>query len=112
MRPPKSLLYASVHPEDADGFDDLFSADERLALNDTGLEVQMMGSHGSGGEGGGPSLGPGIRVHFQGLLHVEVFRQQLTDEFGINADTAKSSISYHHLSKQKEQYSGRTHQGH
>jgi hypothetical protein len=37
-----------VHPEDADGSEDLFSAVERLALNDTGLEVHMTGSHGSG----------------------------------------------------------------
>jgi hypothetical protein len=44
-----------VHPEDADGFEDLFIAVERLALNNTGLEVQMTGSHGSGGKGGGPS---------------------------------------------------------
>jgi hypothetical protein len=62
---------------------------ERLALNDTGLEVQIavVGfQHGSGGDGRGGEggkrwsvLGPGIRVHFQGLLHVKVFRHQLTD---------------------------------
>ena len=73
----KSVLYASVHPIEADAFDELVSAVDRLALNDTGLEVQMTSSVGEGdGSGGGPFLGPGLKVGFQGLLHVEVFRQR------------------------------------
>lgn len=90
----KSVLYASVHPEEADGFEDLFNAVERLALNDTGLEVQRTSAQGDGGEGGGPFLGPGLRVGFQGLLHVEVFRQRLSDEFGIEAIVTPPKVKY------------------
>lgn len=90
----KSVLYASVHPEDADGFEDLVNAVERLALNDTGLEVQKTAAYGSGEKGGGPFLGPGLRVGFQGLLHVEVFRQRLSDEHGIHAVVTPPKVPY------------------
>ena len=66
----KSVLYASVHPGDSDGFDDLCSAVDRLALNDTGLEVSRTSASAGGGERGGPFLGPGLRVGFQGILHM------------------------------------------
>jgi elongation factor 4 len=90
----KSVLYASVHPEEADGFEDLCTAIDRLALNDSGLEVSRTSSLGSGGDGGGPFLGPGLRVGFQGLLHVEIFRQRLTDEFGIEAVVTPPKVPY------------------
>ena len=89
----KSVLYASVHPEDTDGFDDLCNAVDRLALNDTGLEVKRTSSIGKG-DGGGPFLGPGLRVGFQGLLHVEVFQQRLRDAFGIDAIVTPPKVSY------------------
>lgn len=89
----KSVLFASVHPHEADGFDELCNAVDRLALNDIGLEVQKTSSIGVG-EGGGPFLGPGLRVGFQGLLHVEVFRQRLLDEFGIDAVVTPPKVPY------------------
>ena len=36
-----SVLFASVHPEDAGKFEELCAAVERLALNDTGLNVSI-----------------------------------------------------------------------
>jgi elongation factor 4 len=91
----KSVLYASVHPDDEDGFEELCEAVERLALNDKGLEVARTADHGStGSEIGGPFLGPGLRVGFQGLLHVEVFRQRLLDEFGIEALVTPPKVPY------------------
>jgi elongation factor 4 len=94
--PSKSVLYASVHPEEEDGFEALSEAVDRLALNDKGLEVARTADVGSSGsEGGGPFLGPGLRVGFQGLLHVEVFRQRLHDEFGIEAVVTPPKVPYH-----------------
>lgn len=89
----KSVMYASVHPEDGDGFEELCQAVDRLALNDTGLEVTRTGSLGSSDKGG-PFLGPGLRVGFQGLLHAEVFRQRLEDEFGIEAIVTPPKVPY------------------
>ena len=92
----KSVLYASVHPEEEDGFEELCDAVDRLAMNDTGLEVARTADLGaSGSESGGPFLGPGLRVGFQGLLHVEVFRQRLLDEFGIEALVTPPKVPYH-----------------
>lgn len=90
--PTKSVLYASVHPSDVDSFEELCNAVDRLALNDTGLEVSKTSSVGTGT--GGPFLGPGLRVGFQGLLHVEVFRQRLQDEFGIDAVVTPPKVPY------------------
>lgn len=87
-----SVLYASVHPMDGDGFDELAAAVDRLALNDTGLEIQR--TAGSQNSGGGAFLGPGLRVGFQGLLHVEVFRQRLLDEFGMEAIVTPPKVPY------------------
>ena len=88
----KSVLYASVHPMEAGGFDELASAVDRLALNDTGLEVQK--TSGASNSDGGPFLGPGLRVGFQGLLHVEVFRQRLLDEFDLEAIVTPPKVPY------------------
>ena len=91
----KSVLYASVHPMDADGFEELCHAVDKLALNDTGLEISQIASlGGSGGDSGGPFLGPGLRVGFQGLLHVEVFRQRLLDEFELDAVVTPPKVPY------------------
>ena len=72
----QSALYASVHPMEGEGFDELQAAVEKLSLNDTGLEIQRTAGSSNNSSGGGPFLGPGLRVGFQGLLHVEVFRQR------------------------------------
>jgi GTP-binding protein LepA len=95
------VLYASVHPQEASGFEELCAAVDRLALNDTGLSVQRTASVGGGSSsstsssaGGSVGLGPGLRVGFQGLLHVEVFRQRLRDEFGIDAVVTPPKVPY------------------
>jgi len=90
----KSVLYASVHPGDSDGFDELVSAVDRLALNDTGLELSRTAALSGGSERGGPFLGPGLKVGFQGILHMEVFRQRLLDEFDIEAIVTPPKVPY------------------
>lgn len=90
-----SALFASVHPVDNEEFDDLCNAVDKLALNDTGLEVhRTSGSSSSSSEVGGPFLGPGLRIGFQGLLHVEVFRQRLMDEFQMDAIVTPPKVPY------------------
>ena len=88
----QSVLFASVHPMEGDGFDEMSAAVNRLALNDTGLEIHQ--TSGSSNNGGGPFLGPGLRVGFQGLLHVEVFRQRLLDEFDLDVVVTPPKVPY------------------
>ena len=90
----KSVLYASVHPIEAEGFEELCTAVEKMALNDPGLEVSVtVGSE--AGEDGGPFLGPGLRIGFQGMLHVEIFRQRLEDEYDLEAVVTPPKVPYH-----------------
>ena len=89
-----SVLYASVHPEEEGGFDALVAAVDKLALNDMGLEVEMQRGGGAEGTGGGPWLGPGLKIGFQGLLHMEIFRQRLTDEFKVSALVTSPKVRY------------------
>ena len=89
-----SALFASVHPMDNEAFDDLCNAVDRLALNDSGLEVHRTSGRGSSNNSGGPFLGPGLRIGFQGLLHVEVFRQRLIDEFKMDAIVTPPKVPY------------------
>mmetsp|Transcript_20625 Transcript_20625/g.30958 ORF Transcript_20625/g.30958 Transcript_20625/m.30958 type:complete len:378 (-) Transcript_20625:50-1183(-) len=90
----QSVLYASVHPLEGEGFDELSNAIDRLALNDTGLEIQRTSGASNSDGSGGPYLGPGLRVGFQGLLHVEVFQQRLFDEFGLEAVVTPPKVPY------------------
>ena len=87
---PRFMQKRSVHPVETDGFDEMLAAVSRLALSDAGLEVQQTSSSG----GGSGYLGPGIRVGFQGLLHVEVFRQRLQDESNLEAIVTPPKVPY------------------
>lgn len=90
----KSALYASVHPQDPDEYENLCVAVERLSLNDSGIDVKATSSQGSIKENAGPFLAPGLRVGFQGLLHIEVFRQRLEEEFGVKAVVTPPKVPY------------------
>jgi len=87
-----SAIYASVHPSFPDQFDELCAAIDRLALNDTGLDINR--TQGSLQLGGGEYLGPGLRIGFQGLLHMEIFRQRLLDESGLEAIITPPKVPY------------------
>lgn len=67
------LLFASIFPPDGSLFEDMARAVDRLALNDASVSVTR--------EAPRPALGAGLRLGFRGVLHLDVFRQRLRDEF-------------------------------
>mmetsp|Transcript_14004 Transcript_14004/g.21084 ORF Transcript_14004/g.21084 Transcript_14004/m.21084 type:complete len:473 (+) Transcript_14004:2956-4374(+) len=73
LRPSRPGLYASVFPPDGALFEDMARAVDRLALNDPAVTVTR--------EPPRPVLGLGLRCGFLGILHMDVFRQRLADEF-------------------------------
>ncbi|KAH8098547.1 GTPase [Aureococcus anophagefferens] len=73
VAPSAPALYASVFPPDGAAFDDMAKAVERLAVNDASVSIAR--------EPPRASLGLGLRLGFLGLLHLDVFRQRLRDEF-------------------------------
>lgn len=67
----KSVVFASIFPVDQGDFDDLLKSIERLVLNDPSVSVQRETSG---------ALGMGFRCGFLGLLHMDVFRERLSQE--------------------------------
>lgn len=69
----KSAVFAGIYPVSAAGFEQLHAAMQRLTLNDSSVTVKREQS---------AALGAGFRCGFLGLLHMDVFRQRLEQEYG------------------------------
>ena len=66
-------------------FDSLESAIERLKLTDASVTSQTISNE---------ALGSGFRCGFLGVLHMEVFRQRIEEESGLDVIIAAPSITY------------------
>ena len=82
---PKPTVFASCYPIDANDYDDLKRAVNKLVLNDSSVTLKAESSQ---------ALGQGFRVGFLGTLHMEVFVQRLEDEFGANIICTAPSVPY------------------
>ncbi len=85
-KPPKSMVYASLYPIEAQDFEELKEALEKLALNDAALKIQRENSM---------VLGSGFVCGFLGLLHLEITQERLEREFGVSLITTTPSVEYH-----------------
>ena len=81
----KQMLFASVFPVNTSQLELLYTAVDKLCLNDSSISVQKDLS---------ASLGAGLRCGFLGFLHMEVVIQRLKDEFGINVIMTTPSVPY------------------
>jgi GTP-binding protein LepA len=79
------VVFAGIYPEDADDYEDLEKALEKLCLTDASVKLTYESS---------AALGSGFRCGFLGMLHMDVFRQRLKDEFGITAIVTQPSVAY------------------
>ena len=68
-------------------FDEMSRAVDRLALNDASVTVRREAK-------ARPTLGAGLRLGFLGLLHLDVFRQRLRDEFGAEVLFTSPTVPY------------------
>ncbi len=84
--PSVPVVFCGLFPVDSAEFPDLRGAIEKLALNDASFSHEMESS---------ASLGFGFRCGFLGLLHLEVVRDRLEREYGIDLVTTAPSVIYH-----------------
>ncbi|NVK45467.1 MAG: elongation factor 4 [Rhodobacteraceae bacterium] len=85
FKPSIPVVFCGLFPVDANDFEDLRTAIEKLQLNDASFSSEMETS---------AALGFGFRCGFLGLLHLEVIRDRLEREYDLDLITTAPSVVY------------------
>lgn len=80
-----SMVYCGLFPQDGNDFVPLRDAIERLKLNDSALSYEPEKSN---------ALGLGFRCGFLGLLHMDIVRERLEREYGLDLIVSAPSVVY------------------
>ena len=79
------FVYAGFFPVSNDQYKDLKEAVEKLSLSDSALRFEPENS---------PVLGFGLRIGFLGLLHMDIIKERLEREFGLDLIVTNPSTNY------------------
>ncbi|MEL6421525.1 MAG: translation elongation factor 4 [Pseudomonadota bacterium] len=85
FQPAQPVVFCGLFPVDNSEFEDLREAMGKLRLNDASFVFEMETS---------AALGFGFRCGFLGLLHLEIVRERIEREFGIELITTAPSVIY------------------
>ena len=85
-REAKPMVYTGLFPIDNKDYENLRDALDKLHVNDPSLVWEPETS---------VALGFGFRVGFLGLLHMEVIKERLEREFGLDLLATAPSVEYH-----------------
>lgn len=84
-QPMKSMVFCGLYPIESVKFEALREALSKLKLNDASLSFEPETSE---------ALGFGFRCGFLGLLHMEIVKERITREAGIELITTAPSVIY------------------
>jgi len=94
FKPAKPMVFAGIYPIESTDFELLRDAIEKMLLNDASVTVEKKSS---------VALGLGFRCGFLGLLHMDVFKQRLEQEYHLSVIATAPSVRYKIVLTSEEQ---------
>lgn len=85
FKPAKPMVFAGIYPENPADYTELNKAIYKLQLEDPSVTIEKESS---------AALGNGFRCGFLGVLHMDVYKQRLDDEYEISIILTAPSVKY------------------